>query len=91
MKKLVVKLCVKSYGESIAAFEQDSKTVLPTCCNGMHDPKDTEQNSLGLKRSAAIFKHNLLRIIKTNSAVFCTYCFSLYLFSVVLISCILFM
>jgi hypothetical protein len=43
MKKLAFKLCVKSYGESIVAFEQDSRTVLPTCCNGMHDPKDTEQ------------------------------------------------
>jgi hypothetical protein len=43
MKNLACKLCVKSYGESIAAFEQDSKTVLPPCCNGMHDPKDTKQ------------------------------------------------
>ncbi len=60
MKKLVFKLCVKSYGEFIADFEQDSKTVLLTCCNGMHDPKDTEQNSYELKSSAAIFKHTVI-------------------------------
>ncbi len=45
MKEWVFKLlCVKSYGEFVA--ELKSKTVLPTWCNGMYEPKDTEQKKV---------------------------------------------
>ncbi len=72
MKKLLFKLCVKSYGELIAAFEQDSKTVLPNYCNGM-TRQTLNKKLFGLSGSEAIFYKNLLRIIKNKNKVFWTF------------------